>query len=327
MKLVCNLSITSAPHRPRLPVPRLLLDFVAGKYAASGPRLLAELITFSRSTTATRIASDGLITQAGVDELRIDYNPGGAGVRGALIEPAATNLLSWSSQIDGWAKSAVSVAANSAIAPDGTTEADTVVVDTSTGIHRVQQHWVPVLGTPYTQSVYLKAAGVRYVYVNIFANAGAKFTVDLQTGAYVIAGPSVRNPVVQDVGNGWFRVSITGTGTSESGNFTWLQANNAFVAADTSFTGNGTDGFLVWGAQLEVGEMATSYIPTLASAVTRAADQPGLTGLSGAQDVVVVYDDLSQTHLPSISLPPGWWSVQARPHIRSIAAYAPGFLS
>jgi hypothetical protein len=47
-----------------------------------------------------------------------------------------------------------------------------------------------------------------------------------------------------------------------------------------SYLGNGTSGVYIWGAQLEVGSYATSYIPTVASAVTRNADVISKTGIS-----------------------------------------------
>jgi hypothetical protein len=47
-----------------------------------------------------------------------------------------------------------------------------------------------------------------------------------------------------------------------------------------TYLGNGTSGLYVWGAQLEVGSYATSYIPTTSASVTRNADVISKTGIS-----------------------------------------------
>jgi hypothetical protein len=75
-------------------------------------------------------------------------------------------------------------------------------------------------------------------------------------------------------GNGWYRCVMTATtAATAAGNFQ-VVAMDADTAVQTpSFTGANRTWF-VWGAQHEVLPFASSYIPTVASQVTRTSDQP-----------------------------------------------------
>jgi hypothetical protein len=56
-------------------------------------RSLKDILTFTRSTTATYFDIDGTLQTAAIDEPRIEYDPITRAVRGLLIEEARTNLL------------------------------------------------------------------------------------------------------------------------------------------------------------------------------------------------------------------------------------------
>ncbi len=81
---------------------------------------------------------------------------------------------------------------------------------------------------------------------------------------------------IQNYGNGWYRCILTYT-PGLSGNFN-VQIRLADASGNTSYTGTGTSGLYVFGAQLETGSIATSYIPTTTAAVTRGADVVTLSG-------------------------------------------------
>jgi hypothetical protein len=68
-----------------------------------------------------------------------------------------------------------------------------------------------------------------------------------------------------------------------------------------SFEGNDTNGFFIWGAQLETGSVATSYIPTTTGPVTRNADGISLTGVAGliGQTEGTIYVELDMRNFVS----------------------------
>jgi hypothetical protein len=87
------------------------------------------------------------------------------------------------------------------------------------------------------------------------------------TNASAAAGTSV--------GNGWYRFALTFT----SGTETSLR-NRVSIRDSVATTGDGTSGAYVWGAQLEAGAFATSYIPTTTTSLTRSADEAAVNTLS-----------------------------------------------
>ena len=216
---------------------------------------------------------------------RFDYDPVTLAPKGLLIEEQRTNLLTYSEQFNdvAWVKTRASIAANSTTAPDGTNNADTLIEDTTAAsTHFIGRVVSANASTAYTQSIFLKAAGRTRGQLQMFGNGGGS-TVNFDltavtataTGGY--GGWTAASATITHVGGGWYR--LTHTVTTNAG----LTAfNNNFYLADAagnaSYTGDGTSGMFLYGAQVEAGAFATSYIPTVASQVTRSADNATMTG-------------------------------------------------
>ena len=209
---------------------------------------------------------------------RFDNNPTTGESLGLLIEESRTNLLIYSSQFDdsAWTKTRSSTIANTIVAPDGTLTGDKLVEDTTaTNTHLMFVNTGITLstGVAYTYTIYAKAAERSICRLGNNDLSGVFF--DLSAGTVTSVASGFTGSIVS-VGNGWYR--LTATQTSNSNVNGRLAVTLASTGTTTSYTGDGYSGIYIWGAQLELGAFATSYIPTVASQVTRAADAASMTG-------------------------------------------------
>ena len=260
--------------------PAMFLNFVSSN-------TLDSRITFTRASTATFVGSNGLIQSAAINSPRFDYDPVTLAAKGLLIEEQRVNLLTYSEQFDNaiWIKSAVTVTANTDTAPDGTLTADKIIpAVASVAFKELQQNVTISASTSYTFSCYVKAAGYQYIQI---IGSGAVFgtfnvNYDLSNGtetAFVAGTSTITARSITAAGNGWYRVSVTALSLSAaSGRMTINVIPAATSTRGVIWASDGTSGILQWGAQLEAGAFATSYIPTVASQVTRSADIAQMTG-------------------------------------------------
>jgi hypothetical protein len=77
--------------------------------------------------------------------------------------------------------------------------------------------------------------------------------------------------------NGWYRCHVTFELVGSTPNVT-IDIAGAPSGGVIVYVGDNTSGILLWGAQLEEGSFATSYIPTTTAAVTRAGDFASIEG-------------------------------------------------
>jgi hypothetical protein len=230
--------------------------------------------TFTRASSATFVGSNGLIQTAATNIPRFDHTAAGV-CRGLLIEESRTNLLVRSEEFNdaAWIKINASVTANSVTSPSGTLTADTLV-RSGTSIALLASADLVAGAVSLTSSLYAKAGTQNFLVVQVNINNGTSasfITFDLTNGTVGTRQDLINSiaftAVATNVGNGWYRCSVTFTGGST--NSTVL-----FGAASNANNRDGTNGgtIFIWGAQLEAGSFATSYIPTTTGSLARSAD-------------------------------------------------------
>jgi len=160
-----------------------------------------------------------------------------------LVEPSATNLVDYSEDFthSSWTKSNATLTDDYGIAPDGA-NTSTRIQYTGGSAYIADN----VSSGTYTASAFVKGVAGEVVKFGIGLNVGqgAEFTLNGE----------------------WQRIQQTGTGN---------------IIFFSSLGGNTATDFEIWGAQLEAGSVATSYIPTSggdAAARTRASDELVISG-------------------------------------------------
>lgn len=252
-------------------VPKFSADFTTSA--------LDSRVSFARSgNIATVVNASGFISDINADLPRFDHDPVTFACKGLLIEQASTNILPQSEFATGWYLSGASLASVSVANPRGTATSVAIVEDNSTGLHYAFAIGLSIIttGVVYTTSVYAKPNGRNFLEVQTSSTMGSVIAYfNLQTGAAsnLSAGVSAK---ATPAGNGWFRCSVTCAATSTgTGQVYFITAT---AAGTDSYLGDGASGVLVFGAQVEVSDFATSYIPTTTTAETRNADIASITG-------------------------------------------------
>ena len=237
------------------------------------PKAMAATGSFARASSGTFFGSNGLLQTAATNVLRLQYNPITLAFNGLLIETASTNLILQSETFDNasWTKTNASATSNSVNAPTGTLLADTITASATDG--NFSQTFTAVSGTVYTWSCFVRAGTSNTVRFSCQATAAVfVVTFNLATATTTtVSGTGTAS--ITAVGNGWFRCVATATATaSGTGAFQIIVPTNGQTA-------------FLYGAQLEARSSASSYIVTVGSTVTRAADV-----ISGA-DTGLVYSN------------------------------------
>jgi len=264
------------------------------------------LVSFTRASSATYIDSAGTLQTAAVDVPRFDHNPTTGESLGLLVEEQRTNLLVNSEDAAArWpTKALVTVSSNTISAPDGIVTADSCIETATLGDHYLESPLTQTANTALSFSIFVKPLGsARATTIVMFANSYA----DSSSAAFNLSTATVNSvnktgtgavptASIQQLANGWLRLSISGQPTTAA--VTDLKIRVQLINVSTTYTGDGTSGIYIWGAQLEAGAFPTSYIPTTTAAATRSADVASITGANFSswyrQDEGTVFADITR---------------------------------
>ncbi len=292
--------------------PSWVLDFSVG--TPSG-------YTFTRSAnTATYVDSSGYIASANADVARLTHDKNGNRL-GLLIEGQRVNSAQRSEEFDNayWIEEQLAtITAGSSTAPNNAATADTFTEAASTStIHSVRSGAITATASStWTGSVFVKDAstnGRGYAAVGVTFSGGTthaySVVVNLSTGAFetdFTQGSPAGAYKIEDYGNGWYRVSVTGTGSSGSTSMRirigmWKSgATNSTGFPAYTVTSGDEKSILVWGAQVEQATTSSSYIKTTNATATRNDDlayvlDSGITGWQSPGALVVHFYPPNQT--------------------------------
>lgn len=220
---------------------------------------------------------------------------------GGLVQRTPYNLLTFSEQFENsaWTKTRCSITANSVVAPDGNTTADTLVEDTTASATHPVSQAVTLTAGAQTFSVYAKAANRNWIHITLLSTANASAYFNLSNGTIGTVG-SAATASIQSLGNGWYRCSITAI-TAAGANT--LGIYPASTDATNVYTGNGTASIYIWGSQLVEGVDQLPYFPT-----TDRLNVPRLSYMYGSCPALLLEPQRTNLALQSESFDNASWT-------------------
>lgn len=227
----------------------------------------SDLITFSRASRAGRFNEQGKYELMEVNQPRFDYNPVTKVLNGLFVEETRTNLVTYSDTFTStsWVKTAGNI---DLVGSSPMGKAYKFIPTSTVAAHFLQKTYNAQAAGTYTVTRVVKAGELTKIRAQLFGTATAIAVGDFDLIAGTVTGVTVGSAKITPIGDGWFSCSVTGNLT-EVGNFTdrWYPMKGL----ETSFAGNGVEGYFVACAQLELGNSPTSYIPSSETFTSRAS--------------------------------------------------------
>lgn len=242
-------------------------------------------------------------TTADYQTPRFDYDPTPSKLgtlKGLLIEPQVTNLVTFSEVCvgSGWSSSssAVTDTVTTVANPEGKLSTSRNYAVAGGTFHSTGINYTPTVNNQVvTASCWFKANNYTKAYIADGANGQYIALFDLVTGVATVGSPSgtaTSNKVsckMEPYSNGWWRCQVTATLPSTTvsvntnyGGYPDTGTTITAYSVNYSGTGNVNDGIYVYGYQLEVSPCATSFIKTAVSVggATRSPDVSRITDIS-----------------------------------------------
>jgi hypothetical protein len=268
----------------------------SGSYATS---FIPESIRLAfRSTKASYTNKDGLLTWANPDVPRYNYKWDGKVFveAGLMKESQGVNLFEDSNMFDtsNWDRNSIDVLRNyDVVSPEGIANGVTKMAFDG-GTFMLQNVGLTV-GYWYTTSIFAKAGNINYLQISPSTGFGSSHqNYDLVNGT--LAGSDIGTNFtagIEKLANGWCRCWLSGQATTTSGRMgiaIAASASSSRFAADGLNTG---DYIYVYGAQMEIGKYASSYVGHTPgnTTLTRAAETFSAVQPSRQQDYCLIDGD------------------------------------
>jgi hypothetical protein len=237
------------------------------------------------------VGSNGLIQTAATNIPRFDHDSAGV-CRGLLIEESRTNFVLNSDLYSTSTPTNITATTITGTSVTGSSQIRELSLTASGALTGVQANLTGTGTGTKTLSVFIKKPT---------SNAAPYFTIGFASSALIYAGiqltMSGSAPVIsvtstsntfavvssslETFSNDWYRVSVVVSGTATSCFPTMFPSNAVWDGISDirqTLTASGTNLIYIFGAQMEAGSFATSYIPTTTGTLARGADVCTFTG-------------------------------------------------
>ena len=243
----------------------------------------------TRATAATRVNANGFIESVASGVPRLDYYTSGgtAGCPALLVEPSAQNSALQSEAFNTtWAAASLNITSGFTSPTNSNLGA---LIEASAVGGRLRQSVTLTSGATLDFSCFAKlgtlSSGVSLVFqdgtaTNYTSGACQAFRLDtgqLASSGSTGAGFTVVRSGIENYGNGWYRCNLAVTMGYTPANPHIMIRPTAALTSNIPVTVSG-DTCYIFGAQLETGSIATSYIPTTTTSATRNAEVITLSG-------------------------------------------------